>query len=540
MTVVFDCGPLSAAITAKKDKNQINDLIVVNNVSEVNLFGQTPLHLAAGTGNAKVLSALLRVKSTHGIRHARDTNGVDVISYAAFHSGLSCYNGQNPVLCSKCCCTSTLDVLLCAEGFFDAYLSDRRGQSNFSFGIQRASHSWKLRFFTEIKLRRDELKQLGLSYLEFEDIHRYKLDDDGVLDHYGTRVIDSLTEMGIGVPARIQNSFLGSVQGTSIYRLLPCRTEHEAQLLFDLGFRDIDEPDELGFTPLMKLPSQSSDAAALMVWYVEHGADLARIHPNIGPNKNYSCSTIAHSMARKWPGSVHISATHLMSKIAPVSTVDGCKCSCTETGCTPASILFSHFARIPSWKYENVGGGPFGYWHQQQKVIMSGVSRMVELFEKNDIDMTIHRHACLSALRMLTFEALGIRHTCGCRGRSSLTDENVEEIWEEDTHLIDRLNELQTEFEISFDKLRLSFHTFLVGLWAPRMEIVFQELDQVKLSEAERTDAELLGVKWDSCQEQHGPWQDTDTEKEKEDDDDVCCPETLQEYLRAIRKIAEE
>ncbi|KAF3021573.1 hypothetical protein E8E14_013363 [Neopestalotiopsis sp. 37M] len=529
---VFDCGPLSAAITAQKDEEQIHDLINANNIFEVNSFGQTPVHLAAGTGNAKVLLALLRAEGTRDIVHARDTSGQDAITYAAFNSRVSCYNGSNPVFCSKCCCTSTLDVLLSADGFFDDYLHDLRGCQYFPNYTQAASHSWKLRFFTEIKLRRDELRQLALSYLEVGDIHRYKLDGDSVLDHHGAEVIECLTEMGIEVPARFQNSFLDSRQGASIYRLLSHHNKHDAQLLLDLGFRDLDEPDELGFTPLMTIPPYSSDDAELMLWFVEHGADLARIIPDTGLNNKHGCSTVAHLMARKWVGSVYRSATHAMSNIAPVSTVDGCKCYCSETGCTPASILFSYFAK----------GYPFRDWHQQQKII-NVVSRLAEFLEDNDIDMTIHRHACLSALRMLTFEALEIRHTCGCRclgmywtSDDLLSSEDVEDIWEEDAHLIDRLNELQTQFETSFDESGMSFNAFLVKLWIPRMEIVLQELDQVELSEAERGDAELLGVEWDSCEVQYSPQQGS----QDYDDLDLHPPMNLQEYLRAIRKIAEE
>lgn len=535
MTLVFDCGPLSTAITAQKDEEQINDLINASNILEVNSFCQTPLHLAAATGRAKVLSALLRVKDTHDIIHARDTNGNDVFTYTAFYSGVSCHNKKNPVFCFGCCCTSTLDVLLSVDGLFDDYLHSLKGCERLLYHFRLASHSWKLRFFTEIKLRRNELRQLALSYLEDGDIHCYKLNGDGVLDHHGAEVIVSLTEMGIEVPARIRDSFLDPVQCASIYRMLPYLTEHEAQLLFDLGFRDIDEPDELGFTPLMLLRTTLNSAMALMLWFVEHGANLARKLPNPGLKNNHSCPTIAHLMAQKYSNSTS-AAAHIMSKIAPVITKDRCKCYCTGSGCTPASILFFHVTGRPMWKDDHVDGSPLRYWQEQQKVTIDRVSRLAKLFRKENITLKLHRHVRVAALRMLTFQALGIRHTCGCRDSDEVpfSADDVEEIRKEDVNLSGLLEKLQTEFENSFDNSGMDFVTFLFKRWIPRMKIVFQELDQVVLSEDERGDAESLGVKWDSCEVQYGPEQITKV------DGDFRRPRTLQEYLRAIQKIAEE
>ncbi|KAF7536096.1 hypothetical protein G7054_g4822 [Neopestalotiopsis clavispora] len=340
----------------------------------------------------------------------------------------------------------------------------------------------------------------------------------------------------------------------SIYRMLAAWLgKHEAQLLFDLGFRDIDEPDELGHTPLIKRILHSlllrrdymlghNKDPSLIFWFVQQGVDLSKTAPDLGLNYHHNCSTVAHLVSNDLGGCILYATpedAHIVSKIASLDTTDDCKCYCTETGCTTASILLYHIIDRNSvhTKYRQDGDGTrLRFREEHHIVLMDLVSSVAEFFDYHHVDLTIYRHVYLATFRMLTFEALGIRHTCGCRSWSisstsddSLSGEDVEDIWEEDAHLIDRLNELQPEFDTSFDESGMGLKAFLVELWVPHMELVFQELNQVELSEAEVRDAESLGVKWDTCEEQRGMQHHRQPHSK-----------TLQEYLRAIREIAEE
>ncbi|ETS80502.1 hypothetical protein PFICI_08031 [Pestalotiopsis fici W106-1] len=513
---IFGCGPLTAAISGRRSAREINDLITANTAREVNFLGQTAWHLAAGTGNTNMAR-----------NHA--------VEYAAAYSGRSCSKGREPVLCSGCSCTSALDVLLRTEGYFDGYLERiSRGwwwslADIFSLG----SHSAKRQWLIEIKLRRADLKRLALAYLGAEDIKRYKIDGDRVLDYHGIRVVKCLTNMGIKVPARLQNSFFGLDRYLSVYHMLLRVKELDrniAQLLFDLGFHDIDEPDELGSNTVMELYAHGRGGAGTLLWFVEHGIDLQRSVSCTTYKGKHTSPLAAHLVSCGWqyhPLSITSEDVRLISTMIPVDGADMCQCFCTETGCTTASIYFHEI-----WlgiRFIAVARPHIGFWHQQWQTTEDVVSKLAVLFVDHDIDMTSHRHVCLAALRMLTFEALGIRHTCGFR-LDSVSDDDVENIWEEDTDLIMRLTELQIEWETSFDDSGMTFDTFLIEKWAPRMEIVFRELDDYELTETERKDAEALGVEWgDTCEAQHD-----------EQDYDIRDPCSLQDYLKAIRKIADE
>jgi hypothetical protein len=87
-----------------------------------------------------------------------------------------------------------------------------------------------------------------------------------------------------------------------------------------------------------------------------------------------------------------------------------------------------------------------------------------------------------AVLRVLTFEDLGIRHTChdvaiildrrnqeSC-GRPPYSEEEIDEIHDEDSELITRLNLLCAEFETAYASSdNPSFYDFVKGYWTDRM-----------------------------------------------------------------------
>lgn len=540
--LVFGYGPLSAAIVVQHGAEQINDLINATNICEVNLFGQTPLHVAVVAGNLDVLATLLRSPHILDILHLQDFQGNHAIDYAVAYDGWHCSEPRSHVPCSECCCTDRLGMLLCVEGCFDGYLESISDAPTFVRNLCYGSLRSNFLLLSKLKVKRDRIKHMALKHLGNEDIQRYKLDRDNVLDYHGIDVVERLNDIGIKVPATLQNSFLKSDRRRSIYHNLPHNwygrpPEQVAQLIFDLGFHDADEPDEMGRTPLMLFPKDYGRLAVIH-WFMEHGADCTLRDPCTASITYYRAHvnpTIAQQVVTTLLSNAPINRyldsriTTPIARVVPVDTIDDCNCSCMEDGCSSASILF--------WELWSKGyNGGDEYATRRRKALPRTGSDIAMSLEKYSLDFTSHRHVCLAALRMLTFAALGIRHTCGCKHgfiEPRLSSDEIEGIWEEDAHLIELLEELHTEFATKFDASDINFSAFLATEWGPRMENVLGGLDGYKLSKAERAGAEALGVQWQTQEEEA-------EEVEEEFPYVTSVGMSVEDFFRELRRIENE
>ncbi|KAI0167497.1 hypothetical protein BJ166DRAFT_235465 [Pestalotiopsis sp. NC0098] len=418
-------------------------------------------------------------------------------------------------------------MLLNVDGCFDGFLESIPGAMRFANALQIGSLRSSFLLLSKLKAKRNQTKYMALTHLGNKEIQRCKLDQDDVLDYHGIDVVDCLNNVGINVPATLKNSFLKSARRRSIHHTFSSRAEHDqpdyvAQLIFDLGFRNIDEPDEKGQTPLM-LICKWHTRPELRLWFVEHGADLTLRYPCSGSritshaHVNPTVAQQVFELLRRpsAPERLKFQRATLITRVVPVTITDDCECYCTQDGCCPASILFWDL-----WKQ-----------HQGWKIPHTEVgSKIAQFLESSSLNLTSHRHVCLTALRILTFEALEISHTCGC-GRLSdepaLNNDEFGQAWDEEAHLIGRLEELQAEFEAAFDALGKDFSTFLTTEWAPRVENALRRLDEDQLSEAERTGAEALGVKWQAREED-----------ERGGESNAIV--SVEDFFRALREIEKE
>lgn len=123
---------------------------------------------------------------------------------------------------------------------------------------------------------------------------------------------------------------------------------------------------------------------------------------------------------------------------------------------------------------------------------------MAHWLKAQSIDLTGHDDLCISAIRVLTFGSLGLKHTC-CHaqlGYLPMSWEEVEEIYEEQLEGVVLLENLMRGFEQKLDELGVEFTEFLTSYWEPRMDEVHAELEAVKLTDKERRAAESIGVTW--------------------------------------------
>ncbi|KAK9423584.1 hypothetical protein SUNI508_04065 [Seiridium unicorne] len=118
------------------------------------------------------------------------------------------------------------------------------------------------------------------------------------------------------------------------------------------------------------------------------------------------------------------------------------------------------------------------------------------------VEAAVWNHVSHSALRLFTFQALEIRHTCSSLGvRHSIyrpcSEEEIKEIQEEDHDLLDLLDKLVQEFVDELQDTGDTFDVFLTRYWVRRVEEVLADLDATKMSYEQVLAAEEVGVVWE-------------------------------------------
>lgn len=341
-----------------------------------------------------------------------------------------------------------------------------------------------------------------------------------------------------------------------------------ADLLYRSGFTDFDHEDVNGQTPLDILIEENDilQSSALFLWFLQHGANVSKaLRGNSTDELPVPGLRVAHRIlgfeATEKLDSVDCSTmAQVIRMIAPLQTYDECSCGCVEAGCTTTTILFrSLWNTCFVEKKESLFGYSFGdearfsflelvpflgeyfdYSTTEESLDSEDDETNVESFlsagdtideessqtsSENDNYQTVLRvcaywfadfllelqvdfaqwdHVCAGALRFLTFEALGIRHTCHCRqGKETgppcqhYSEEVIREMQEEDHDSLHLLDELIEEFT---EELKVSGDTFerlLTGYWADRVGEVLEDLKMSKMSPEQVRAAEEVGIIWD-------------------------------------------
>lgn len=197
--------------------------------------------------------------------------------------------------------------------------------------------------------------------------------EEDVLDHHADDVVNSLEMSGVEVTASLQVSiFRGSYSEgyyESLYDLMAdtfwfwtdisAESYLMAGLIHELGFRDLDEPNCRGCTPLLKTILIYDPRPSFVLWLVEHGADLTIKLSTVDADvREYGCNrhrnpdlTAAHMVLcseylGEHPLDREVSEhekeafASLIMSVSPIQSLDHCECYCTEDGCSPASLLF--------------------------------------------------------------------------------------------------------------------------------------------------------------------------------------------------------
>lgn len=316
--------------------------------------------------------------------------------------------------------------------------------------------------------QRRELLDVALRHLPHERIRKQGLSTGGLLDCSALSVYGELVERGI------DPLLCGDKDGITVYSAIGADLA-AAELLYEAGFTDLNQRGEGGDTPIVVIGRYCVSLvsfAAMADWMICRGADLyipsRHGHPAIfdvaselGTLLHMShyddCSIHGHdhctsSCELKTILSTHVGGVDLISTVLADNTRDDCFCACSQGGCSPLSQFLrsyyppSRLARTTDWTYPEVVG--------QLQDLMCKSSKV-----------SFWKTAVSAIIRYLTFEALGMTHTCHC---SSSSDK---------ISIIPQLDDLMLEFDRKYDELGVGIREFIEGYWHTCMDEVLQERD---------------------------------------------------------------
>ena len=328
-----------------------------------------------------------------------------------------------------------------------------------------------------------------------------KTDGPYLIDKKASRLALELTSRGITVPLPLNPGKYGETG----YHAIWGRPEI-ADILWNVGFRDVNGRDSCNMTPLMCCPIETSlrfigwclgkgfklnlDVEQDRAWHGENAEDLGEFKPG-QPLDTWTIYGMIYSLGsieRYHRPSLRSFVDILVSfeddrqiaqRIFMASPTDGCKCACSISGCTTRTFLFKGF--------NDRRGRPY-----------SRVAKTIEIMRfYSDLKGVCNSLLAAEYLRSITFEKLELTHTC-CRPHRAehstkghacvyegkcktisfswpMPPSEIKEIHDEESADLQKLAELLAEFETKVVELDLSIPDFISQYWEPRMEQVLRE-----------------------------------------------------------------
>ncbi|KAK7942525.1 uncharacterized protein PG986_011638 [Apiospora aurea] len=244
----------------------------------------------------------------------------------------------------------------------------------------------------------------------------------------------------------------GFVRWRTVFDRISPESLSMRNLAFQLGFRDIDFDPHCGCFP----PLCSSGNLDYVNWLLQHGADLKRLIWSSGDRQSQA------------------------------------------NGLTSAHYLLYRIFRYPIDFLQPSR-------HQTPDYVFCQM-------------LQITTEALSVGLADVCFDALGLTHTC-CDARriveyqhcyQTKDRDEVDEIQQEESVFIEVLDDMVAEFEdvtshISDDTTQSQFQECWEGYWVNRVPEILQELEDSRMTEAERQGAEMIGVVWESESESDDP-----------------------------------
>lgn len=461
---------------------------------------RTPLHLAVF--NPECLQILVERCNTSLLVQG-DIFRFTVLGYAIALSTPLCNQPEKEDE-SSCRCTLSVRILLEAGCPIIPYRDFAKG-SDRSFNSW-ASHHCRVYLAKSLLQRRQRLKSVAEHYLSPQEIDSFNLHRPTVLDVYAMQVDELLRHrgcIGFGPLATyvVDENKLSDEKVTppihdyrSIYHELSAA--QDAEIYYRLGFHEISVALD---KPRMWVRPPETISFPFAKWLLDHGASLWEwitdwSLPETDGLANEFILAILGDMGLQSEGAGDEEVARVLEeRMLSCHSVDGCVCPCSLGGCTP------FVERLKRKPYEPL---------QDAREVVNSFTTYLKKY--GNALQREHYHA---AIRVTTFEALGIAHTCiqRCVYESELDEldeEEVAEIHDEYAELLEILESLVLEFEEHafevFDAATDgvgSMIAFWNGYWVDRMQQVLSELSRA--GEESKPAAEHLGVLWVRGSEKH-------------------------------------
>ena len=542
---VLECGQLSMAVLQRSEslvKSRLRDPAVID---EKNALGQSPLHLCGDW--AKGIELLLDAGFPLGV--------IDQWHLTPLDYAISMNDGEDAVRklleagCPlRCCkrphkqhgmfhgCISTLYF-----AFFSIKIRDLDSLSQWPLPPRIAY------LIQDIKLRRENLALLAGAYLP-QDIVGKVQSLGTVMDDTRAQSTWSLLESAaVNIPSSLDTHSI------SVYHHVV--SKDLAIYLYDLGFKNLDEYDQYGRTPLMSLACSSmrhlydrslqlelmKAALDLAEWFLLQGANPLRPLRDHGGNVLYIAAfnediKIRHTIGiterayrRLWidpvvfklsqyPNSDFYYAQTISPLVLPfvqeltLTCHDSCCRGCSLGGCTPTTAFLKRMrTKLPNSCSRDLYELSCFLYNWYNIVATAGVS-------SSDVRKEVER--------FVAFSKLDLTHTC-CRMYISPevnsfavripSDEDIDEVQEEEEELLHHLENMLQDLDSDWWKSSSSYDILLdisgerpppTLKWATEW-LLYQKygLDEEDIEEIRTVggyDEEFWEQNWDIYEDGHG------------------------------------
>lgn len=474
---------------------------------------------------------MIRLQQTHSLLNNLDIVGRTALEYATY---VNCH------YLAKGNCTESLRMLLEA---------DCKIPQRYPALFRSLCATCTSELLRHIKERRERLKTLGRERLPRWESQELGLETCAVLDAGASRVVEALRARDIAIPASLENEYpaelstsgenLGMAQSIYHYFAGFYSANLDYDAAYDLGFYDVDERDYFGHTPLFTWRHYLSwrfdvdggpagaDACRKCLWLIKHGADLwAAV-----PDTSFSVAHYIYSALGNMESSLNLTIAtevvlvvrELTQHLSQRDIHDACRCKCSSGGCSPFV-----------WFLRRLGDIDAGFLCHHQTDYLGGLALVFRDF-MDKIKPIVTDVQFRAAIRFGTFQALEIRHTC-CHDRrnnelKALAEDEIDELEEEDAHLLGILEDLVTEFDNMLPPNHghgLPLVSFWDEHWLPRMRAVQKALNGDQLDEAQKRKAEDIGVVWE-CPEPQVTQVGGDWEQACREEPEVAWPSDIDE-----------
>ncbi|SCV48891.1 uncharacterized protein FFB14_10588 [Fusarium fujikuroi] len=496
-------NPLHIA-TLKNDEESVHHLLhrYPSYLNDLNYCGQSPVHIAIQNKNFRISSAVIVAAHADILNTADNAQQypIDIATYITC-SLLENSEGSHHQSCNQ---SRVIDLLLESKSLLL--------HSFICTHFDQACQHTKMVVLSHLAQRRRDMELLAIIKLPAAEVQDLGLSRGRTLDRNTARVQHYLAKR-CNIPRELlfyPNNDVPKGLGCSksIYAYIYDRdvAQHAISLGFDFG---------TAFTDLFAQVIQDVVSERLsrhgvtyghasfptyVCWMIDRGADIFGTVPAGFVPGAAQKITWAHYLTASL-GIARVQTPQLSRElpqgiaevIARQGVFDGCKCWCSEHGCTPLVKIL-----------EGLG------WRQilqRSEILESYALRTSDalgsLFPRCKDDELACDGIYRAVLRYITFCALGLRHTC-CKlvhknSNDISDDEEIREIHEEDAAYIQILEELMSDFEKEYEN-RTDLAIFLTVVWVPKMKDIWAKLNSMELTSEEIRSAETIGVIWEVCE----------------------------------------